>query len=389
MASRVEQDYPDYGIKQFLPAFNRARVARMRFPMAYDPDKHGEFESWRNEARDLLFDHLGDAPPECAFDPKTIEEEDRGTHIARKFAFNVSADCRVPGYLLIPKGEGPFPAILGLHDHGGHFSIGKEKLVRPFLVEDAVLEDAVSWTGKCYGGEFVGDRLAARGYVVLVIDALLWGERGCYEDRPHDETGEERPLMKKYKRSGPYETQERLAANLFQLGMSWCGLIVWDDLRSLEYLSSLPEVDAERIGAVGLSVGAHRTWMLAAASDRIKAGAAICWMCTTAALQVEGNNQPGGASSYSMILPGLMNHLDYPDVASIACPKPMLFYAGSEDKLFPVDGVNDAYQRMRRVWDCRDAGDDLVTGIWHAPHEFNREMQVRAFDWMDMQLGRE
>jgi predicted esterase len=76
--------------------------------------------------------------------------------------------------------------------------------------------------------------------------------------------------------------------------------------------------------------------------------------------------------------------MDYPDVASIAAPKPMLFYNGGLDKLFPTDSVNEAYRKMRQVWDSQKAGDKLETKIWpNLGHVFNEEEQEEAFKWLD------
>ncbi|UCD29996.1 MAG: hypothetical protein JSV03_05845, partial [Planctomycetota bacterium] len=158
------------------------------------------------------------------------------------------------------------------------------------------------------------------------------------------------------------------------------------DMRSAEFVASLRQVDPERIGAVGLSMGSHRTWMLSAATDRIAAGIAVCWLGTTKALMAPGNNQTKGHSAYSMLVPNLRNYLDYPDVAAIACPKPMMFYNGEKDGLFPVAGVLDAYNTMRKIWESQGAGDRLVTKIWPGGHVFNVEMQEEAFDWLDTHL---
>jgi dienelactone hydrolase len=163
-------------------------------------------------------------------------------------------------------------------------------------------------------------------------------------------------------------------------------LIAHEDLRSAKFLASLPHVDSQRIAAMGLSMGAFRTWQLAAVSDNIKAGVAICWMGTNEGLIAYFNNQSKGNSSFSMLHPGLFNYLDYPDVASMACPKPMLFYNGEKDKLFPVVAVTAAYEKMRQVWESQCAGDKLVTRLWPVGHEFNREMQKEAFAWLDMQM---
>ena len=339
----------------------------MKFPMAWGGNTDESFEEWRSQARTQVLETLLVKPPRTAFNARVIAREDRGTHEAQKILFSVSADNEVPAYLLVPKGEGPFPALITLHDHGAHFSIGKEKVVRPFGVDDAVKIDAETWVSKYYGGRYIGDHLAEQGYVVFSMDALFWGERGRKE-------GEE------------YTAQQQLSANLLQLGMTWSGVITWDDIRSAEFVASLPEVDPSRIGAVGLSMGSHRTWMLSALSDRIATGAAICWMGTSDVLTSPGNNQTTGQSAYSMLVPNLRNFLDYPDVASIAAPKPMLFYNGTKDGLFPVEGVEQAYAKMQGVWDSQGQGDRLETKLWSVPHEFNAAMQDEAFAWLNAQL---
>ena len=356
----------EYGVRDLLPTFNEDRKQEMRFPLAW---RHSDrdFDDWRTKARARFFEALGEPPPRAAFEPEVLAREDRGTHEALKIAFNVNGWHRAAGYLLIPKGEGPFPAILALHDHGAHFSIGKEKVVRPFDVSDERMDDAETWVGRYYGGRWIGDELAARGFAVFATDALFWGDRGRYGD-PH------------------FEDQQALGANMLHLGMSWAGTILWDDLRSAEFLQSRPEVDPERIGAIGLSMGAYRTWNLAAATDIIRAGAAICWLGDTEGLAVPGQNQTRGQSAYSMLQPFIRTALDYPDVASIACPKPMLFHNGTEDALFPVDSVERAYEILANVWDSQGASERLLTKLWPVPHLFNVDMQEEAFGFLETWL---
>ena len=182
-------------------------------------------------------------------------------------------------------------------------------------MEASVTANADDWAERCYDKQYVGDYLASHGYVVLAVDALFWGERGRKE-------------------GVRYDSQQALAANMLQMGMSWGALIVWDDIRSAEFLATLPMVSKDRIGTMGFSMGAHRAWMVSAATDVVKAGAAVCWMNTTDSLMTLTNNQNKGGSAYSMIIPGIRNWMDYPHVASIACPKPMLFINGLRDKLF-------------------------------------------------------
>ena len=240
--------------------------------------------------------------------------------------------------------------------------------MRPFEVPDEVTADAEKWSHACYDGVFVGDRLAQEGYVVLAVDALFWGDRG--------------------RREGvDYDAQQALNSNLQQMGMSFGSIIAWDDLRSVEFLNTLPCVQRGEIAVLGHSMGAHRAWMTAALTDEVKAGVAICWMNTTEHLMTLTNNQNKGGSAYAMIIPGVRNYLDYPHVASLACPKPMLFMNGTKDKLFPVQGVEEAYAEMRRVWHDCGADEQLVTRLVESPHYFGEAMQQEAIAFLRSVFG--
>ncbi len=356
-------------IENTLPKFTAGWLREYIPSLRYTQGESHPFDEWKKEGRKKVFECLGYPPPFAFFNPEWITEEDRGTYIARKLVLNISDWERIPAYLLLPKGTPPFPAILCLHDHGAHFSIGKEKVISPIAESKEVVEDANDWVKKYYGGKFIGDELAKRGYAVLAIDALFWGAR--------QECG-----------GSPYENQQRFASNIFHLGTTWLGIITWDDIRSVEFLKTWPEIDAERIGAIGLSMGAHRTWMLSALFDDIKVGCAICWMATTPSLMVPDNNQTRGQSAYSMLAPNLYIYLDIPDVASLACPKPMLFFNGTQDVLFPIEGVKESYKIMKRVWSSQRKEENLCTKIWEVPHEFNCDMQEEAFAWLDKYLKR-
>ena len=126
--------------------------------------------------------------------------------------------------------------------------------------------------------------------------------------------------------------------------------------------------------------------MLCAATDMVKAGAAVCWMNTTEHLMTLTNNQSKGGSAYSMLIPGIRNYMDYPHVASIACPKPMLFVNGTKDKLFPIEGVKDAYSIMKEVWKDQEVEDKLITKIYELHHFCNKEIQLDILNFMNEHL---
>lgn len=368
LTASAQTDSTAYEVTGNMPVFYRQMKQQLTFPLAWGTAEETDFDAWKVRARNRLMECMENIPPAPeAYDLEVTDREHREGYEARKIVFNLSGWCRVPAYLLVPDGEGPFPAIVLLHDHGAHFTIGKEKMVRPFHVAPEVMKDADQWVDRYYDGQYTGDYLARHGYVVLAVDALLWGERGRKE-------------------GASYDVQQALASNFLQMGTSWGAFIHMDDVRSTEFLASLPFVDKERVGCLGFSMGAYRSWMLGALTDAVRASASVCWMNTTEYLMTPTNNQNKGGSAYAMLVPGLRRYLDYPHVASIACPKPTLLFNGTRDKLFPVEGVNDAYREMESVWKSQGASDRLVTRLWDETHFFNREMQQAVLAFFDRWL---
>ena len=364
----AQTDSSAYEVTANMPVFYRQMKQQLTYPLAWGKSEEKDFAKWKAQARHVLAECMQNIQPAPkAYAMEVTDREQREGYEACKIRFNLSEWSRVPAYLLVPEGKGPFPAIVLLHDHGAHFSIGKEKMVRPFHVAPEVMEDADQWAKQCYDGQYVGDYLARHGYVVLTVDALFWGERGRKE-------------------GASYEAQQALASNFLQMGASWGAFINVDDMRSAEFLASLPFVDKERVGSLGFSMGAYRSWMLATMSDVVRASASVCWMNTTEHLMTLTNNQNKGGSAYAMLIPGLRRYLDYPHVASLACPKPTLFFNGTRDKLFPVDGLKDAYQEMEIVWKSQGASDRLVTKLWDEKHFFNKEMQKETLEFFDRWL---
>lgn len=364
----AQTDNEAYEVTGNMPVFYQQMKQQLTYPLAWGKAEEKDFAKWKAQARHVLAECMQNLQPAPkAYAMEVTDREQRDGYEARKIRFNLSEWSRVPAYLLVPEGEGPFPAIVLLHDHGAHFSIGKEKMVRPFHVAPEVMEDADQWASQCYDGQYVGDYLARHGYVVLAVDALFWGERGRKEGTS-------------------YDAQQALASNFLQMGTSWGAFINVDDMRSAEFLASLPFVDKERVGSLGFSMGAYRSWMLAALTDVVRASASICWMNTTEHLMTLTNNQNKGGSAYAMLIPALRRYLDYPHVASIACPKPTLFFNGTQDKLFPIEGVRDAYREMETVWKSQGASDRLVTKLWDEKHFFNKEMQKETLEFFDRWL---
>lgn len=357
-----------YEVVKNMPLFYLKARQALTYPMAWGNSSISDFDQWRLAARNVLVESIQNQPPAASsYDVTVVATEQRDGYSAQKIVFNVSEWSRTPAYLLIPDGNGKFPAIVMLHDHGGHFSIGKEKMVRPFGVTTEVLQDSEKWVRSSYDGVYLADYFASHGYVVFVMDALFWGERGRKE-------------------GVDYNGQQALASNLMQLGMSFAGVITSDDISSVEFLATHPKVDAAKIGSLGFSMGSHRSWMLSAISDKVAASASICWMNITDSLMTHTNNQNKGGSAYAMLVPNIRRYMDYPHVASIACPKPALFFNGTRDHLFPIEGVEEAYRIMRNVWMSQSAAHKLVTKVWDEKHFYNKAMQEETLEFFNRWL---
>lgn len=350
-----------------LPAYVEQLKQELTYPLSWENSGIKSFKKWQKKARQRVFDCML-TPPRAAdaWDMKIVAEEQRDGYRALRIAFNQNAYARTEALVLVPDGEGPFPAVNLLHDHGAHLYIGKEKMIRPFGVEQAVIDDADAWAKNLYGGQYVGDYLARHGYVCFSADAPMWGERGREE-------GVDRS---KY---------DIIAGNMMMLGRDLCGFMHYDDLAATEFLATLPWVDPQRIGCMGCSMGAYRAWMLSALSDRIRAGAAICWMTTTDVQMstADGKREYGG---FANCLPGLRQWLDYPDIASLAAPKPMLFINGTQDHLFPVRGVKKAFEQMHQTWRRLGADERLTTELWDVPHSCGVEIQKYMLDFFNRNL---
>ena len=358
-----------YEFMRNLPVYADSLIADLTYPMAWGNSKVKNFKKWKRLARKKVFDCMlmPPPPPVDGYKAKVLFEEQREGYKAKKIEIQLSRYYTVPAYILIPDGKGPFPAINLLHDHGAHLFIGKEKTIRPLACEDSVvIKDAEVWSAGGYEGQFFGDFLARHGYIVLSTDAPMWGERGQKEG----------PRRDKY---------DMIAGNMMMYGIDLSAWMTYDDIAATEYLASIPEVDSRRIGCTGWSMGAYRAWMLSALSDRIKAGAAVCWMVTTDE-QMSFKYARTENGGFANCFPGLRRWLDYPHVASIACPKPMLFINGSQDKLFPVAGVKKAFQIMHDTWDSQGCRDRLVTELWEMPHSCGKKSQLYVLNFFDKYL---
>jgi dienelactone hydrolase len=316
----------------------------------------GDLQSWQTQRkliRSQLWELLGKLPAR----PKSpivhiLSREDRGDYRVEKFTFDNGAGANVPGYILIPKGESvKRPGILYCHWHGGDYDLGKEAIFQAR-----------------HTPEEPGPTLARQGFVVLGIDAYCFGERNG--QGPSEERG------------GAGE----MTASKFNLwvGRTLWGMILRDDLMALDYLLSRPEVDPNRVGATGISMGATRTWWLMALDERIKTGVAVACLTRYQDLIRAGELKAHGIYYF---VPGMLDHFDTEAVISLIAPRPVLFMTGDQDGGSPPAGIRAIEEAVNPVYGLYGAKEQFVNEIYPGlGHVYTSEMWQKMLKWMGTRL---
>src|SRR5581483_9069049 len=133
-----------------------------------------------------------------------------------------------------------------------------------------------------------------------------------------------------------------LAKALAWAGLTWPGLVCWDDMRTVDYLLTRPEVDPQRIGCLGISMGGYRSCYLAGLDERIAAACVTGFMSTLRPML----QRHVDTHSWVHFVPGQARYLDLPDVATLHAPRPLLVQQCAQDALFPLEGMREAVRKI-------------------------------------------
>jgi dienelactone hydrolase len=352
------------------------------YPYSFSEGKFRTLAEFHAAARPRVFELLLHRPDKVEPKAEVLERVERDDHIRERIVFSATPQFRVPAYVLIPKDvKKPAPAIVDLHSHGGMFLFGKEKVIDLGDNHEAMVE----YQRRNYDGRPTATALVRRGYVVISIDAFFFGERRLIMDTDR-KAGWDRAkyTLDDVKRLNQQcrAKETTLAKAMVFAGLTWPGIVAWDDIRTVDYLASRPEVDPKRIGCLGISMGGYRTAYLAALDPRIAAACVVGFMSTVAPMRKAHLD----THSWVHFLPGLHRWLDLPDLASLAAPRALMVQQCSQDRLFPLQGMKDAVTKIAAVYEKAGMKEKFAGRFYDAPHMFTRAMQDEAFDWLDKHL---
>lgn len=363
----------------------RQQANRTYFPYSFTRDRYTDLKLWKHHTRNRLLDLLHHSPVAWPANPTKIKETDAGDYMIEEVAFNTTQHIRVAAHVLVPKTakKRETPAIVLMHDHGGFYMWGKEKVVQLDGEHDILGE----YRQRFYDGTSIGTELVRQGYLVVVIDMLYWGTRRYlmdgdsdgWWDRPADLAPEQVNAFNV--RASNHE--HLLDRTLLAAGTTWTGIAAWDDIRTVDYLWTRDEVDRNRIGCVGFSTGGMRALMLAALDERVKATVNACWM-TSMIHQLQ--NDIKYSIGYSVLVPGMFRYMDLPDLAALAMPGAMMIMGGGNDHFFNAEGSRLAYEEVKQAFAKGECGDRLYIQQYDTAHVFNKAMQEAAWDFLKKHL---
>jgi dienelactone hydrolase len=153
----------------------------------------------------------------------------------------------------------------------------------------------------------------------------------------------------------------------------YAAMMLWDLFRCVDILRGRPEVDPERIGVGGLSMGGEWTMWIAACDPRLKAAVVSGWMCTT-----EGVFSVPNCKCWR--LPGLVELMDICEVHLLIAPRPVVFESAAQDGCFPLRYTKEGYARIRAGYEVWGAAKAAVQDIWEAGHEWHGAVAYPAID---------
>ena len=326
---------------QRLADYFRAQTAVLSKHCLSDIRSLEDWEARRGEYRRQLQEMLGlwPMPERTDLKPVITGKLEHPEFKVEKLHFQALPKLYVTADLYLPnKLEQPAPAILYVCGHG------------------RTMTNGVSCGNKT-GYQRHGEWFARNGYVCLMIDTVQFGEiqgrhRGTFSD-------------------GRWWWNSR--------GYTPAGVEAWFSIRALDYLCSRPEVDKERLGMTGRSGGGSYTWTVAALDERVKVAAPVAGITDLRNQVVDGCLE---GHCDCMFFPNTYRW-DFPQVAALIAPRPLLIGNSDKDKIFPLDGVVRLYNKTRRIYDLYGQTNQLGLLITDGPHADTQDLQLPVFRWFN------
>lgn len=262
----------------------------------------------REQLREQLMALLGDRPTANPANHQLLSIETFDTFIVEQLFLDLNGEEHVPSYFIKPKGKtGPFPLVLFHHSHDGNYTVGRKE----------VLTSAWNMQPVSFAKE-----LTDLGYAVLAIEAWGFGER-----------------------SGKKEND--IFKEMLLNGQILWGMMLYDNIHALDYVTTRDDVDSSRIGNIGFSMGGMTAWWMAALDERIKV-----------TVDIGGQVHLGTVIEQQLLdkhnlyfyVPSLLKYVTTSDIQSLIAPRKRLSLVGRYDMNCPLQGVKILEKDLNEIY---------------------------------------
>jgi dienelactone hydrolase len=310
-----------------------------------------DFVNWQEETRKRFLDLIGGLPrTKTPLNPRVVGQIERDGYIVRQVIFESLPEFYVTANLYVPSsGRGPYPAILAPCGH--------------------------SRNGKAYDAyQRLFIFLAKLGFVVLTYDAPGQGERLQYWDFVF----RHRQLVDKSNEHGMMGIPQYL------LGQNLARYLIWDGIRALDYLTSLPEVDSSRVGATGNSGGGTLTTYISMLDPCVKVASIVTYI-TSIPKKIEARIDDAEADPEQDVVGLLAKGIDHTEMLGAIAPRPVLIGAALRD-FFPIDGTRKTFLELQQVYQNIGYSDRIDMVTFDHEHEYSQPLRESTIVWFERWL---
>lgn len=295
--------------------------------------------------REELYSLLGDLPErDRPVSAETVAVEELDGYILEKLLLDLNGIELAPAHFVKPKeSDTPLPTILYNHAHGGDYVLGKDEMTcgRSALQQPPY---AVA--------------LTRAGYNALCVDTWAFGERRG-------------------------RSESEIFKEMLWRGQVMWGMMVYDSIKAVDYLAWRDDVDAERIGTMGISMGSTMSWWVAALDERIKVCVDLCCLTEFEAL-IETRGLDGHGIYY--YVPKLLKHFRAAEINELICPRAHLSLAGNYDRLTPPAGLTRIDNHLRKAYAEAGRPDRWELVRYNTGHFENADMRRRVLESLTKHL---
>jgi dienelactone hydrolase len=327
--------------RKFDPvAYTVDRYASAPQRLRFQAGSRAEAERWQTTLRTKLIELIGGFPSDrTPLQPTTLETRTFPRYRREKIVFNSRSDVTVLAYVVKPsQAPNPSPVVICIPGHG--------RGVDDIVGIDEGGQDRTERVGYQYDFAI---QVAEAGLTAVAIEPMAFG---CRRDPLNARKG----LAQK--------ACEPAAGGALLLGETMIGWRVWDVMRTIDYIATRADLNADRVACLGISGGGTTTLFSAALDPRIRVAMVSGYLNTF-------RDSIGSlAHCIDNYVPGILNWAEMYDIAGLIAPRALFVESGERDNIFPIAASVESFSKVRDVYKTFDATDRIEHEVFPGEHSF-------------------